>query len=770
MSTAIANLQSPTPNPQPPISNLQSPIPNPQPPISNPQSPIPNPTDDWLPIAEAAELTGQPLRTLRWQAQSQWAPRQLARLQPPRSGRGKPTWWVHRRVDARLSRYSDRRTRDQRVRSSLIERYPEAHVARAYRKSHWLQAWRKACSTPRLAGQTEKTIARRIVDDARRLEPDGFRVSVRSLQSWWAAYNALNGDGAIAGLEALVDGYVNPGGRDGPPPRSAEAVESFYELYRTQGRLSVKVCHDATVREARRHGWSWPSGYSATARWLRENDDLSLTCLLRDGPDRWARRYLPHREIDYTTIEPGSFYVCDHTQCDFWVTHRGAQIRPWLTAILDCRSRCIVGWHLGPTPHQDAILSAMRMAYRDWAIPERMRIDNGKDFTSKLLTGITKRERDQLRREYGRDWHKALQRDTDLVTCTDTRWLGITGELGIELIYAIPYSPWSKGQVERWFGTFHGQCGKTFATYCGNSTLTRPDCLEEIRRGYTKDQKRALRKRHGKDWKRIAVLRLVDESAVPTLEEARAAVGEYLELYHRSAHRGAGMGGATPLAVWHTAAHLRRAVENDLLFLMDVRGLYRVGANGVHLKVGPAALGYGQKSTPLKHWIARDVLIAMDINDISQCWALDPDQRTLITRLEANEYVAPYTSADDAREAIAETKREQSVMHKAQRAAPRQMRTATQRMRHFRQERLAELKATGTDDHTASPPAIVPVPTGFESVSKPFQSRFEPVDLDTGDALQRFADFARRAEPAEDDTPSIWSELAAFAGKEDGDA
>ena len=693
--------------------------------IPNLQSPISD-QSDWLPVSEAAELTQLGLR--QWQRLAQrHAARGLGRLGPPPSGRGKSVWWVHRSVDRRLSRHPNHQTRDQRVRSSLLERYSQPHVDRAYRKRYWLDAWRKACTKPRLAGWTEKTLAARIVAEARSVESDGFRISVRSLQAWHTAYHALDPEGNLLGLEALVDGYTNPQSHSAETPRSPEAIESFYELYHIQSRPSASYCHNVIVRDAARHGWSWPSSYSATARWLRANDDRSLTCLLRDGPDKWARRYLPHRQIDYTTIEPGAFYVCDHTQCDFWVVHRGSQIRPWLTAILDCRSRCIVGWHLGHSPHQDAILSAMRMAYRDWAIPERMRIDNGKDFTSKLLIGITKRERqrerDQLRREYGRDWHKVLRRDSHLVTCTDTRWLGITGELGIDIIYAIPYSPWSKGQIERWFGTFHGQCGKTFATYCGNSTFTRPECLEDIRRGYTKAQKRDYRKRYGKDWKRVAVLRFVDQSDVPTMEQAREAVGEYLDLYHRSEHRGHGMNGATPLDVWQTAAHLRRAVENDLLFLMDVRGVYRVGANGVHLKVGPASVSYGAKCGALKRWIGRDVLIAMDINDISLCWALDVDKRTMIARLEANEYVEPFTNADDARESLAETKREQAVMHKARRLAPGQTRSACQRMRRYRRERLGELRATGTDDHTATvSPTIVPVSTGFERISKPVQT------------------------------------------------
>ncbi|MGB2986547.1 MAG: hypothetical protein WBE26_11770, partial [Phycisphaerae bacterium] len=87
-----------------------------------------------------------------------------------------------------------------------------------------------------------------------------------------------------------------------------------------------------------------------------------------------------------------------------------------------------------------------------------------RDYTSRLITGVSKRERDRLRQALGADYQRIMQRAEHQVECTDPRWLGITGELGIELIYAIPYSPWSK-MIERWFRTFTDQHARTCATY-----------------------------------------------------------------------------------------------------------------------------------------------------------------------------------------------------------------------------------------------------------------------------------------------------------------
>ncbi|MGB3086780.1 MAG: hypothetical protein WBC53_03460 [Phycisphaerae bacterium] len=45
--------------------------------------------------------------------------------------------------------------------------------------------------------------------------------------------------------------------------------------------------------------------------------------------------------------------------------------------------------------------------------------------------------------------------------------------------------------------------------------MNKPECLHELRRGYTDEQKRRLRRVHGKDWKPAVVLKFVDQSAVP---------------------------------------------------------------------------------------------------------------------------------------------------------------------------------------------------------------------------------------------------------------
>ncbi|MEK6675666.1 MAG: DDE-type integrase/transposase/recombinase [Planctomycetota bacterium] len=643
----------------------------------------------------------------------------MARLESPPEG-GKPKWYVHITADRRLRQAPS--PQDAAQREALLRRFPEKSVHGAYLKFRWLTEWERACQRGS-RGETERSIAERIVREARRVEGDDLKITGRTLRNWRKQFNAIGPDGRRMGIEGLVDRRecgrsITANGESAT--RSPEAIAFFNDLYRTNGCPTLKTCHDVTRYEARKHGWAWPETYASAVKWHKDHDDIALTLLLREGRDGWSRKYLPHCEIDYSTLEPGEMYVADHHQCDFWVTKGRAQIRPWLTAVQDLRSRCIVGWHLGEAPHQDAIVAALRMAFREWSIPKHMKLDNGKDFKSKLLTGLTSTERARLKAEHGPDWRKVEARDANLVTCDDTLWSGIIGELGIETHFAIPYSPWSKGTLERWFGTFESQLGKTMPTYCGNNVLKKPECLDAIRRGYTSEQKKYNLKKYGRDWWKQVVLKFVDEAHVPTLQEAREDVGAFIEIYHRETHHFDHMDGVIPLATWATAKTIRKAGENELLLLMESRGVYKVTGNGVGFKVGAGWHSYGDRCPLLKRFVGREVFITIDPDNISNCtaWTADEKGRRFIARLESNERIPPHTPIDAEREVIARKKREQSVMHKASRSGARRWLSTSERLRAYQREKLQQLKKTGTYDSTAD---IAIVRTGFEGSSKPVQ-------------------------------------------------
>lgn len=631
-------------------------------------------------------------------------PRKLAAYESPPEG-GKPVWWLRREIDPRLRRGAVPPEETQR--DALESQYAKHKIDRAYQKRYWVDKWREMCRIGRLSEEDcAKVIVRKAKEDSKG-EP--LRISYNSLRNWYAKFKR-------GGLEALIP---KQGVIETESTRSPEAVAYFYEAYRLDKKLSINLCHQMTLMEAEKRGWSWPVSPASTATWLREHDDLSTTYLFREGMSAWSRKFLPHVEFDDSGVSPADRFLADHHQCDFWVEDGKDRFRPWITAILDYKSRVIVGWHVGPTPHQDAIIAALRTAFLHFAIPKKLTLDNGRDFASKTLSGFTKAQRGQLCREHGRDWFKVVKRDANLVPLVDTRFLGILPELGIEVQFALPYCPWSKGRMERWFETFEGQCGKLFDTYCGRDANTRPEGLKDILRGYTREQRRAGRKKYGRDWKRLV---LVDQRSIPTLDEAREQIGNFIELYHRTPHTFDRVSGVIPLKVWNTATHLRRALEKDLIYLMEARGVYRVGANGVHFKVGSATLGYGANCPTIRRLIGRDVFITSNPQDVSFCyaWSADRDNRKLIARLESNKRVPANTCTDEVREVIAEKKRGQSVMQKASRARAKQTRSMGELLRANQREKLQQLRATGTDG--GSTPTIEVVRTGFETASKPIQN------------------------------------------------
>jgi len=341
-------------------------------------------TDDWVTAEQMADRLGLLPRAVQVLAKKEWdtatkegrEPR--ARKYVPETG-GREVWQVRRDLHRRSRPYE---TVDRRP-VSLDLKYTKAQGDRARRRYRWVNRWLELCRH-REPGSTDRMQAEKVIDEAQRVEGPDCEISIRVLYDWLKRIRTPGLDGHPLGIEGLVD---TRGRKDNGAARSRESVEYFYGLYHGQAKHSARTCHDATVREAKRQGWRWPRCYQQTTRWLRETDKLDDSCLYRRGQTEYSKRHMQHLELDRSGIQPGERYVADHTPCDFWVDYKGKQIRPWLTAIEDERSRCIVGWYLGATPQSDSILAAMRMAFRNWAIPEQLHLDRGRDFASGLISG-----------------------------------------------------------------------------------------------------------------------------------------------------------------------------------------------------------------------------------------------------------------------------------------------------------------------------------------------------------------------------------------------
>ena len=96
--------------------------------------------------------------------------------------------------------------------------------------------------------------------------------------------------------------------------------------------------------------------------------------------------------------------------------------------------------------------SLLKLLYHDaGSVPQKIYIDNGKDYVAKNMTGYNRNDRQR--------------------TEFDDVAGGFYKSIGIEEFHrALPYYAWTKGNIERIFGTVCQQFSKWFTSYTGTLT------------------------------------------------------------------------------------------------------------------------------------------------------------------------------------------------------------------------------------------------------------------------------------------------------------
>lgn len=386
------------------------------------------------------------------------------------------------------------------------------------------------------------------------------------------------------GLAGLID--KRGGDAPGQLTITPDAWQEFLSLYLDPRRPSVRQCWQIVCHLNDRHarGWTLPS-LRRMQQLVAERIPLPVAVLHREGLAAYEAKCAPYIETDMDSIEPGAVWIGDHHQCDCWVRHRGAWIRPWITAWEDMRSRAIVGWCITSSPNSTTILHAFRRGCEQYGPPESVKIDNGKDYDSELFTGTTKQRR-----------RLNLKLDRDNIA-------GLYALLDIRVSFAIPYHPQAKS-IERWFDTLESQYVRTLPTYCGKDPARRPEALA----AYLKTD-RALR-----------------ESL--ELDAFASQVGDYIALYNRTPHTGRGMDGRAPLEVLHTRRARRMICAETLDLLCRVwTGERTVGKNGVKVR----GLWYGTYDPALLMHQGRKVRCAYDPDDMTQVRVYDARSYAYLT-------------------------------------------------------------------------------------------------------------------------------------------
>lgn len=228
-----------------------------------------------------------------------------------------------------------------------------------------------------------------------------------------------------------------------------------------------------------------------------------LVIAQRLGPKAYRAQAEPKIRRDYADLAVGEMWVGDHREMDVFVkgavdaTGKRKVFRPWLTAWLDLRSRACVGWHVDLVPNSHTIALALRAGILRFGLPQRLYMDNGKDYTAKFWGGKSLRSR-------------AVAVDTDTRT--------VLAQLQIAVSHAQPYTPWAKA-IESWFGHTFPVWERTLKGWCGRDNKERPEKLaSEIAAG-----------------------------TVLTLDDFRAQLAERIERYHDTEHSALE---ATPRQQW----------------------------------------------------------------------------------------------------------------------------------------------------------------------------------------------------------------------------
>lgn len=208
--------------------------------------------------------------------------------------------------------------------------------------------------------------------------------------------------------------------------------------------------------------WEKIPSYQSVARYinyLMEDEGMKNAWYLASRGEReYKNKVMVKGERNTKDLQVMQVVMGDEHTFDCWVayTHPNGKvtaIKPHLVAWVDIKSRRIIGDVMCKDANSDILKqSLLKLLYKDaGSVPQYIYIDNGKDYTAKNMTGYARTDRQRM--EF------------------DDTTKGFYKSIGIEDYHrALPYYAWTKGQIERFFGTVCNKFTKWFSSYTGTLT------------------------------------------------------------------------------------------------------------------------------------------------------------------------------------------------------------------------------------------------------------------------------------------------------------
>jgi len=330
-----------------------------------------------------------------------------------------------------------------------------------------------------------------------------FGVARSTFNEWEQAVDGLDQGDWLPALTPDLSGRTNASLAEWP----ALAWLHFLRGALTPG-AKVATAYRRTVREAEAQGWGPLPSLSTARNDLKFNVDRDVATFIKEGPTA-LKRLSPTVERDYEAYRLHEVWSMDGRRKDLMVRDtkgefgpNGRVFRLWLYGVEEVRSRYLVGYSLGPELNADAVRDAVVNALSKTGLtrPETVQVDNGMEAAAKEITG-------------GAPWRRRGKVKEDEI-------IGLLPFLGIEVSWATPAHGQTKA-VERLFGTLAGMLEtrpEFRGAYCGRTPEARPE-----------------------EW---------DAAKAAPIDLVRKLLTEEIEAYHRAPHRGHGMNGKSPMAVY----------------------------------------------------------------------------------------------------------------------------------------------------------------------------------------------------------------------------
>lgn len=381
-----------------------------------------------------------------------------------------------------------------------------------------------------------------------------------------------------------------------------------------QNRRTREDLYETLQEVAEAKGWDKLPSYQTVARYityLMEREGMaSAHQYQKNGAVAWKNRQMVKRARDTKSLQVLEMVQGDEHTFDVWVMYKTPSgkeipIRPKLVCWIDTRSRMIFGDVICRDANAQILKeSLIKMFYEDLNgyVPKYLYIDNGKDYTSKNLIGVDRKDRHDP---------GAKEKYFDLECDRKTR--GFYRDMGISDVHiSMPYEPWTKGQIERSFGTVIENFSKQFASYTGTLTGSRTDA------------------KVNKDIKAMA-----ERGELLTMEEFYEEWKKYKEKYINRQH-------SSLRRMQETYKTPKELFENGERYIkpapprsVAVMALMKSEEAYVY-NTGIRRNGYDYMAYDLCPYIGRKVQIKVDPWDVTGVYVMD-DTGALICRAEAQE-------------------------------------------------------------------------------------------------------------------------------------